>query len=149
VHNTTGFRVRRPTCTRYRTRYADQSRVCAGVLSTYSQLHHRVSPAIFPLPFGNSRLISSNRWTSTIAWQAGNAQGIFIVGSLIQTIILVNDENYGFPSWQGALLAIAAMCIAYSGVVFGSKALPYWQNAVFALHIMGYFAYVVPSTSTS
>jgi hypothetical protein len=73
------------------------------------------------------------RWTSTIAWQAGNAQGIFIVGSLIQTIILVNNENYAFPNWHGALLAIAAMALAYSLVVFGSKALPYWQNTVFAV----------------
>jgi len=86
------------------------------------------------------------RWTSTISWQAGNAQGIFIVGSLIQTIILINNENYSFASWQGALLAMAAMLIAYAANVYGARALPYWQNAVFAVHIMGYFAYIVPST---
>ncbi|KAK5158506.1 hypothetical protein LTS14_003526 [Recurvomyces mirabilis] len=83
-------------------------------------------------------------WTSTMAWQAGNALGIFLVGSLIQTMILVNDENYAFPSWQGTLLAFAAMIIAYIGNVYGSKVLPYWQNAVFAIHIIAYFGYIVP-----
>ncbi|TKA68966.1 hypothetical protein B0A55_06609 [Friedmanniomyces simplex] len=83
-------------------------------------------------------------WTSTLAWQSGNAVGIFLVGSLIQCIISVNNENYGFPAWQCTLLAFAAMLIAYCGSVYGSKALPYWQNAVFAVHIMAYFAYIVP-----
>ena len=28
--------------------------------------------------------------------------------------------------------------------VYTSKALPYWQNAFFLLHILAYFAYLVP-----
>ena len=63
---------------------------------------------------------------------------------LIQTMILVGNENYAFPNWHGALLAIASMAIAYIAVVYGSKALPYWQNAVFAVHILGFFAYLIP-----
>ncbi|KAI5361429.1 Putative amino acid/polyamine transporter I [Septoria linicola] len=83
-------------------------------------------------------------WTSTIAWQAGNAMGIFLVGSLVQTIILVNNENYTFPSWHGTLLAIGAMLIAYTVNVYGSKALPKWQIAVFVVHVAAYFGYLVP-----
>ncbi|TKA82758.1 hypothetical protein B0A55_01091 [Friedmanniomyces simplex] len=37
-------------------------------------------------------------WISTIAWQAGNAMGIFLAGSKVQTIILVNNESYGFDA---------------------------------------------------
>ncbi|KAK0986632.1 hypothetical protein LTS01_009818 [Friedmanniomyces endolithicus] len=83
-------------------------------------------------------------WTSTIAWQAGNAQGLFPVGSLIQTMILINDDSYGFPSWQGTLLAFMAVLIAYTGVVYGAKVLPYWQNAVFVVHILAYLGYIIP-----
>ena len=36
------------------------------------------------------------------------------------------------------------MGIAYGAVVYGSRALPYWQNAVFVVHILGFFAYLVP-----
>lgn len=83
-------------------------------------------------------------WTSTIAWQAGNALGIFIVGSLIQTMILINNENYAFPNWQGTLLACAAMVIAYIGNIYGSRILPYWQIPVFIIHILAYFAFIIP-----
>ncbi|KAK3068913.1 hypothetical protein LTR53_013159 [Teratosphaeriaceae sp. CCFEE 6253] len=70
--------------------------------------------------------------------------GIFLVGSLVQTMILVNNENYPFPSWQGTLLAFAAMAFAYVGNVYGNRILPYWQTAVFAIHIGGFLGYVVP-----
>ncbi|KAK5731770.1 hypothetical protein LTR17_011121 [Elasticomyces elasticus] len=83
-------------------------------------------------------------WTSTIAWQAGNAQGLFLVGSLIQTMILINDDSYAFPSWQGTLLAFMAVAMAYTGVVYGAKVLPYWQNAVFIVHVGAYLDYIIP-----
>lgn len=89
-------------------------------------------------------VLTLSRWTSTIAWQAGNALGIFLVASLIQTMIIVNDDSYGAPSWQCTLLAVAACAIAFVGNVYGAKVLPYWQNAVFAVHVLGYFAYIIP-----
>lgn len=36
------------------------------------------------------------------------------------------------------------MGLAFVGNVYGSKILPYWQNAVFAVHILAYFAYIIP-----
>ncbi|KAK5167440.1 uncharacterized protein LTR77_007139 [Saxophila tyrrhenica] len=83
-------------------------------------------------------------WVSTIAWQAGNAMGIFLTGSLVQTIILVNNDSYAFPAYQGTLLAIAMVIVAYVMNIYAAKVLPYWQNIFFALHIIAYFAYIVP-----
>ncbi|KAK3073561.1 hypothetical protein LTR53_004754 [Teratosphaeriaceae sp. CCFEE 6253] len=83
-------------------------------------------------------------WISTIAWQVGNAMGIFPAGSIVQTIILVNNENYGFDAYQGTLLAIARVVIAYITNIYAARMLPYWQNAFFVLHILVYFAYIVP-----
>lgn len=34
--------------------------------------------------------------------------------------------------------------IAYVANIYGAKILPYWQNIFFALHILAYFAYIVP-----
>ena len=79
-----------------------------------------------------------------MAWQAGNAIGVFLVGTLLQSIISINDVNYTFPAWQATLLVIGAVCIAFVGNVFGSRILPYWQNTVFALHVMAYFAFIIP-----
>ncbi|TKX18668.1 amino acid permease-16 [Elsinoe australis] len=83
-------------------------------------------------------------WVSTIAWQAGNCIGMFLAGSLIQTMILINNEDYAFPAWHGTLLAMATMAVAYTANVYGARALPYWQNAVFAIHVAAYFGYIVP-----
>jgi choline transport protein len=85
-----------------------------------------------------------SRWTSTLAWQAGNAIGVFLVGTLVQSIISINDASYTFPSWQATLLVIAAVAIAFSGNVFGYKILHAWQNVVFCCHVMAYFAFIIP-----
>jgi choline transport protein len=79
-----------------------------------------------------------------MAWQAGNALGVFLVGTLVQSIISINKPSYTFPPWQATLLVTGAVCIAFIGNVFGSKILPHWQNAVFAIHIMAYFAFIIP-----
>lgn len=86
----------------------------------------------------------SSRWSSAIAWQAGNASGMFLLGSTIQTMIVVSDENYEAKAWQSTLLAFAAIIIAYAGNVYGSRLLPYWQNALFAVHVMAFFAFIIP-----
>src|SRR6266480_4845910 len=88
--------------------------------------------------------LTVHSWTSTMAWQAGNALGVFLVGTLVQSIISIHDPSYAFPPWQATLLVIGAVGIAYIGNVFGSKILPYWQNTVFAIHVMAYFAFIIP-----
>lgn len=91
-----------------------------------------------------TELTAFSRWTSTIAWQAGNAQGVLLAGTQIQTIILVMNENYAFPAWQGTLLSFAAILIAYGFNTYGVRSLPYWQVPVFAVSLMAYFAYIIP-----
>ncbi|KAK5694057.1 hypothetical protein LTR97_009676 [Elasticomyces elasticus] len=83
-------------------------------------------------------------WTSTMAWQAGYAQGVLLAGTQIQTIILIMNDNYAFPAWQGTLLTFAAILISYVVNVYGVRSLPYWQVPLFAIGTMAYFAYIVP-----
>lgn len=79
-----------------------------------------------------------------MAWQAGNALGVFLTGTLIQTVILVNDPNYTFPSWQGSLLVMGTIAIVYVANVFGSRLIPKVQNGIFALHVMAYLCFIIP-----
>ncbi|KAK5114102.1 hypothetical protein LTR62_002671 [Meristemomyces frigidus] len=90
-----------------------------------------------------SNLASQMHWTSTIAWQAGYAQGILLAGTQIQTIILVMNEDYSYPAWQGTLLSFAAILISYAVNVYGVRSLAYWQVPVFAIGTMAYFAYII------
>ncbi|KAJ3494558.1 hypothetical protein NLG97_g3999 [Lecanicillium saksenae] len=82
-------------------------------------------------------------WTSTLAWQAGNASGMFEVGIVIQAIITANME-YAPPRWHATVINIAFTLFALACNILGSRALPYWQNAVFALHILAFVAFLAP-----
>lgn len=79
-----------------------------------------------------------------MAWQAGNALGVFLVGTLIQSMISINNPDYAFPAWHATLLVICAVLVAFAGNVLGYKVLHMWQNAVFAIHVLAYFALIVP-----
>ncbi|OAQ98288.1 hypothetical protein LLEC1_02077 [Akanthomyces lecanii] len=82
-------------------------------------------------------------WTSTLAWQASNALGMFLVGSAIQAIVTANVD-YEPPRWHAAVINISFTLFALAANVFGSRALPYWQNAVFVIHIIAFVAFLTP-----
>lgn len=67
-----------------------------------------------------------------------------MLGSVLQCMVIVLDENYVVKAYQSFLLALAAIIIAYIGNVYGARFLPYWQNALFMVHIMVFFAYIIP-----
>lgn len=69
---------------------------------------------------------------------------MLLVGSSIQASIIVAHETYTPKAWQSTLLALAAVVMAYVGNVYGSRILPYWQNAIFAIHIMAFLGYIIP-----
>lgn len=79
-----------------------------------------------------------------MAWQAGNAQGVFLVGTIVQILISLHHPLYAFPRWHTTLIAMMAVCIAYIGNVWGAKFLHLWQNVVFVLHILVYLAFIIP-----
>lgn len=41
-------------------------------------------------------------------------------------------------------MILGSVGIAFAGNVFGAKILAHWQNVVFAIHIMAYFAFIIP-----
>ena len=83
-------------------------------------------------------------WIETLAWQAGNALGCFAVGTLIQTLIYINNYNYAFPNWQGTLLVIGSTILTYAMNVYGNRIIPYIQNPILALSILMYFCFLIP-----
>ena len=83
-------------------------------------------------------------WISTIAWQAGNAIGVFLTGTLIQTIILENNSDYAFPAWHGSLLVMSNIAFTVAANILFSRFIPRVQTAFFVLHILAFFAVIVP-----
>lgn len=85
-----------------------------------------------------------DRWSSTLAWQAGNALGLFLVGTLIQGIIGLNRPEYVAENWHGTLLVIAVACTTVLANIYGSRIIPHTQNAIFALSLLAFVAFLVP-----
>ncbi|KAK2603615.1 hypothetical protein QQS21_004196 [Conoideocrella luteorostrata] len=83
-------------------------------------------------------------WSSTLAWQAGNAVGLFLVGTLIQAIVLINNPGYSSPSWHGSLLVIAVASATVLINIFAAKIIPRVQNAILSLSLLAFIAFLVP-----
>lgn len=83
-------------------------------------------------------------WTSTLALQAGNASCAFLIGSLIQVMILVHKPDYSFDDWHTTLLVIACVILTVFANIHCVKILPYWQTPVFVANIIAYFGFLIP-----
>lgn len=82
-------------------------------------------------------------WTSVIGWQIGLASLAFIVGTVIQGLITLNDETYVFERWHGTLLVIAvtAFCIVFNS--FLASKLPLIESIVLIVHLVGFLAVLI------
>lgn len=77
-------------------------------------------------------------------WQAGLLSIAFIVGTVIQGLVVLNNSTYIFERWHGTLLvwAIIAFCAVFNTAV--AKKLPVLEILVLVVHIVGLFAIVIP-----
>jgi len=80
---------------------------------------------------------------STLSWQAGNASGGFLCGTLIQSLIIIKNPDYAAPGWQGTLLVFPVMLVCVCFNVWFNHWLPSMQNAVMVLHVAGFLAIMV------
>jgi amino acid transporter len=83
-------------------------------------------------------------WISVLGWQTGLASLAFLVGTMIQGLITLNNPNYVPHGWHGTLLVIAvtAFCILFNTVL--AKRLPMVEGLVLMIHILGFFAVLIP-----
>ena len=80
-------------------------------------------------------------WVSVLGWQIGLASLTFIVGTVIQGLIVLNNPTtYVFHRWHGTLLvwAIIAFCIVFNS--FLAIKLPMVEISVLVFHIVGFLA---------
>jgi amino acid transporter len=71
---------------------------------------------------------------SALSWQAGNASGSYLTGSLIQALITINNPDYNPTNWQGTLLMFSMVLVLFLANVFGAKKLPVGQNFLVVMH---------------
>ncbi|KAM7188891.1 Amino acid/polyamine transporter I [Naviculisporaceae sp. PSN 640] len=96
-------------------------------------------------PAGCQKFLSyCSGWVSVLGWQVGLASLTFLVGTMIQGLIVLGNPDYHPEGWHGTLLviAIAAFCILFN--TFLAKRLPMIEGMILIFHILGFFAVLVP-----
>ena len=76
-------------------------------------------------------------------WQAGLLSVCFIVGTIIQGLVVLNKPSYNFQRWHGTLLAwaISAFCVGFNTVI--AKRLPIVESGVLIIHVVGFLAIII------
>ena len=77
-------------------------------------------------------------------WQALVASSAYLSGNLILTLVTMNHPAYSPTQWQGTLLYWTIMGLAILVNLFSSTLLPKFEFFLLALHILGFFAFLIP-----
>lgn len=80
---------------------------------------------------------------SALSWQAGFASGPFLVGTIIQALLTVNDLSYEPRNWQGTLFVFAVVLLIFILNVWAANAIPTIINLLFFAHVFGFLAIIV------
>jgi len=80
---------------------------------------------------------------STLSWQAGNASGSFLTGTIVQALLTVNYPDYDPEPYQGTLLVFAMALVLYVINIWGAQIWPKIQNGLMVLHTLGFFVVII------
>ena len=81
---------------------------------------------------------------TVIAWQAATASAAFLGGTIIQGLLVLNVPFYEFHRWHGILLYYAILLFSLFINTYLAQQLPKIETMVLILHVMGFFAILVP-----
>ncbi|KAJ6446909.1 primary-amine oxidase [Purpureocillium lavendulum] len=82
-------------------------------------------------------------WLSTVSWQSIVALDAFLIGSIIQGMIALNDASYLPTRWQGTLLVFASVIGVSMFNVFAAKHLPLAEGTFVTLYIFSFFPVII------
>ncbi|OAA39932.1 Amino acid/polyamine transporter I [Cordyceps fumosorosea ARSEF 2679] len=87
-------------------------------------------------------------WLAVGGWQGSVASSAFLTGTMIQGMVAMNNpETYAPQAWQGTLLFWAVMLFAVLVNAVVSSALPKFEGLILILHVLGFFAILIPMVS--
>ncbi|KAE8394408.1 choline transport protein [Aspergillus alliaceus] len=83
-------------------------------------------------------------WMAVVGWQATFASLCYIDGTLIQAAVILTHSEYVPKKWHTLLMSWAVLCFALFVNSVGRKVLPKFEGFVLILHIVGFFAILIP-----
>lgn len=88
----------------------------------------------------------SSGWLTVIGWQATYATSCYLCGTLIQGLIVLTNSSYQPKNWHGTLIFWAVAVFSVSINSIGGTLLPRFEGFILILHILGFFAILIPLT---
>ena len=83
-------------------------------------------------------------WLLAMGWQGSIVGLSFAAGTIVEGLIILNNDSYTPEQWHGTLLVIAM--VAFSIIFNTSLAgkLPLIENFLLYVHALGLFAVIIP-----
>ncbi|KAI0539934.1 putative GABA permease [Xylaria digitata] len=129
--------------------------VWVGTISTFAVLSELASMA--PTAGGQYHWVamlasrSSGRflsfitgWVTFAGWQAVTASAAYLIGTLLQSVIILLDSNYAPKPWQTLLFFWAILAFSVFINTIASKTLAHFEGLILILHIFGFFGILIP-----
>ncbi len=80
---------------------------------------------------------------STLGWLASVVSGVFVVTTLVETMINVTNADFAFPNWQYTLIMLAFLVLTIFLNTWGARALPMLETVSLFGHIGGFIIVLV------
>jgi amino acid transporter len=94
-------------------------------------------------PRKNRRYLSYiTGWLCAITWQTGLAGGAYFAGTLVQALLVLNQESYVAKPWQATLLILLFIFIALLFNTFLAKRLPLVEALFVFCHVLGVLIFI-------
>jgi choline transport protein len=83
-------------------------------------------------------------WVTLIGWQATTASQAYILGSTLQSCIMILHDDYTPKPYQAMLMGWTVLALAVIINTVGSKTLTHFEGRILILHILGFVAILIP-----
>ena len=83
-------------------------------------------------------------WLTVCGWQASSAAAVYYAASLIQGMVVLGQPNYSPQPWHLVLISFAVVSFAVLINTRGGMLLPRFEGLMLVLHILGFFAVLIP-----
>ncbi|CAG8956651.1 hypothetical protein HYFRA_00011962 [Hymenoscyphus fraxineus] len=96
-------------------------------------------------PPGSRKLLSYiTGWMTVLGWVSATATASFFASSLIQGLVILCNPSYEAERWHGTFIYWAVILLTLSVNTIFSKVLPAFEVTVLILHVLGFFAVLIP-----
>ncbi|KAI5273621.1 amino acid transporter [Aureobasidium subglaciale] len=81
-------------------------------------------------------------WMQFVGWMCGNASGIFLTGSLIQSVITIYRPTNGELLWETIVFLVPVVALVILANIYGGRTIAILQNISMSVHVLALIAMV-------